>query len=365
MMRLLAINPNSTASMTATIAEAARAAAGPGVEIVARTNASGPPAIQGPEDGAAALPGVLAEIAWGAAQGVDAFIIACFDDTGLEEARALTDRPVIGIGEAAFHAAAMLGARFSVVTTLAVSVPVIEDNLRRYGLMGRCAKVRASGVPVLALESDPAAETIVAAEVARACAEDGASAVVLGCAGMADLADRLAARTGARVIDGVRAATLMAQALARLSPPAEKEAEMQDPDPVAHARAVVEAYLEASMAPDPVRAATFVSPALALTFTGGRRFSGPADCTAFNAKRYAWVKKRFLRTDAALDPATGDVHVYNTGHLYGAWPDGTPFETNRYIDIFTVRDGLIVSTDIWNDSAEILLARAGLAEAPL
>jgi len=186
--------------------------------------------------------------------------------------------------------------------------------------------------------------------------------VVLGCAGMADLADRLAARTGVRMIDGVRAATLLAQALVRLT---RKESEMTEADPVSRARAVVEAYLEASMAPDPVRAATFVSPDLALTFTGGRRFSGPADCTAFNAKRYAWVKKRFLRTDAALDPDSGDVHVYNTGYLYGAWPDGTPFQTNRYIDIFTVRDGLIVATGVWNDSAEILLARAGLAEAPL
>ncbi len=140
---------------------------------------------------------------------------------------------------------------------------------------------------------------------------------------------------------------------------------MTAPDPLTRARAVVEAYLEASMVPDPARAASYLGPGLRLTFTGGRRFAGPADCAAFNARRYAWVRKRFLRTDAALDPATGDVHVYNTGYLYGAWPDGAPFETNRYIDIFTVRDGLIVSTDIWNDSAEILLARAGLAEAPL
>ncbi|SDZ99684.1 nuclear transport factor 2 family protein [Rubrimonas cliftonensis] len=136
-------------------------------------------------------------------------------------------------------------------------------------------------------------------------------------------------------------------------------------DPVAHARAVVEAYLTASMIPDPETAATYVAPDLRLTFTGGRAFSGPADATAFNAKRYRWVKKRFLRTDAALDPETGEVRVFNTGHLYGEWPDGTTFDGNRYIDTFLVRDGLIVATDVWNDSAEILLARAGLAEAPL
>ncbi|MBU2358499.1 MAG: nuclear transport factor 2 family protein [Alphaproteobacteria bacterium] len=136
-------------------------------------------------------------------------------------------------------------------------------------------------------------------------------------------------------------------------------------DPVTHAKQVVEAYLERSMIPDPEGASAYVAAGLNITFTGGRAFTAPAQTTAFNAKRYAWVKKQFIRTDAALDPDTGDVHVYNTGHLYGAWPDGTPFDGNRYIDIFTVRDGLIVATQVWNDSAEILLDRAGLAEAPL
>ncbi|WP_394154981.1 nuclear transport factor 2 family protein [Loktanella salsilacus] len=136
-------------------------------------------------------------------------------------------------------------------------------------------------------------------------------------------------------------------------------------DPATQAKQVVEAYLERSMIPDPVGAAKYVSPDLKIIFTGGRAFSKPAQTAAFNARRYAWVKKRFIRTDAVRDPVTGDVHVYNTGHLYGAWPDGTLFDGNRYIDIFTVRGGVIVETQIWNDSAEILLGRAGLAEAPL
>jgi hypothetical protein len=139
----------------------------------------------------------------------------------------------------------------------------------------------------------------------------------------------------------------------------------QRSDPVAAAKAIVETYLELSMIPDPVAASAHVSEEFELVFTGGRRFNGPAESAAFNAKRYAWVKKRFLRTDAALDPETGDVHVYNTGYLYGEWHDGTAFETNRYMDKFIVRDGKLIRTDVWNDSAEILLAKAGLAEAEL
>lgn len=139
----------------------------------------------------------------------------------------------------------------------------------------------------------------------------------------------------------------------------------QKADPAIAAKAIVEAYLERSMAPDPEGARAFVADGFDITFTGGRKFTGPDQAAAFNAKRYRWVKKKFLRTDAAFDATTGDVHVYNTGYLYGEWQDGTTFETNRYMDSFVVRNGRIVSTHVWNDSAEILLHKAGLAEAPL
>ena len=135
--------------MTDKIGEVARQVAAPDVDIVARNPKTGPASIQGPEDGLAALPGMLEEVAKGRDDGFDAIILACFDDTGLAEARRLSGVPTIGIGEAAFHVAMLLGAKFSVVTTLAISVPVIEENLRDYGLESACLKVRASEVEVL------------------------------------------------------------------------------------------------------------------------------------------------------------------------------------------------------------------------
>lgn len=201
--------------MTQTLAGAARAVAAPDCEIVARTSHGGPPAIQGPEDGAAAVPPLLAEIR-SLRGGADAIVIACFDDTGLAEAREASDCPVIGIGEAAFHAAMLLGARFSVVTTLAVSVPVIEENLRRYGLERACGRVRASGVAVLEIAEDGRAEDRIEAQILEALDADGVGAIVLGCAGMADLAARLTRRHGVPVIDGVAAACGLARAVAVL-----------------------------------------------------------------------------------------------------------------------------------------------------
>jgi allantoin racemase len=215
-MRLAVINPNSTASMTAKIVAAARAAA-PDAQIEGVTCVGAPASIQGPEDGAAALPFLLSEIAKAEAAGADACIIACFDDTGLAEARDRVSIPVVGIGEAAFHAAMMLGHRYSVVTTLSVSVPVIAANITAYGLASHCLAVRASEVAVLELEREGSdARHRISEEIARAVAEDGATAIVLGCAGMADLAAHLATTHQVPVIDGVAAACGFAQTLVHL-----------------------------------------------------------------------------------------------------------------------------------------------------
>lgn len=211
-MKLLVINPNTTRSMTAKIAAAARRVARPGTEIIATQPEHGPASIQGYLDIARCQQGLL-EVAERHPD-VDAVVVGCFDDTGVDALRCVFDAPVIGIGEAAFHAASMIANRFAVVTTLARSVPGLEDNLDRYGLARRCVGVRATDVPVLELETNATqAEARIAAEIAEAIAHDRADAIVLGCAGMADLNDRLQRRFGLPVIDGVSCAVTMAEAL--------------------------------------------------------------------------------------------------------------------------------------------------------
>lgn len=216
-MRIHLVNPNTTVSMTEKAAAAARAVAGPATTILARTSANGPASIEGAYDGAVAVPGMLVEIAAAEAEGVDGHVIACFDDTGLDAARALSARPVIGIGEAAFHVASLVADRFAVVTTLSRSIPVIERNLAVYGLAARCARVRASDVPVLALEEPGSgARALIAAEIRAALDTDRAEAIVLGCAGMADLAHSLSLDFGVPVVEGVAAAVKLAELLAGL-----------------------------------------------------------------------------------------------------------------------------------------------------
>lgn len=124
--------------------------------------------------------------------------------------------------------------------------------------------------------------------------------------------------------------------------------------------AVVEAFLTALMIPDPQTAKRYVAPDLEIRFTGNRLMHDPAECAAFNRSRYQWVKKRFERTEVVRGGDARETVVYNIGTLYGAWPDGSAFEGNRYVDRYTLRHGLIAKMEVWNDSAEILLARAGL-----
>ncbi len=212
-MRILIVNPNTTRSMTDKAVEAAGAVAAASTELMAATSLMGPASIEGHYDGALALPGLLSEIRKGEAAGAQAVVIACFDDTGLDAARELASIPVLGLCESALVTAGFLAQRFTVVTTLERSRVLIENLSRRYG-MGARAKVRAADIPVLELEDKSSgALGKLKRQIELALSEDGAEAIVLGCAGMADLARDLQEEYGIPVIDGVSAAVKQAEAL--------------------------------------------------------------------------------------------------------------------------------------------------------
>ncbi len=207
MPRLLVVNPNTTASMTAAIGATARAASGPETEIVARNPLHGPAAIEGPDDRASCLEPLLAEIVRGEREGCEATVIACFDDPGVAEARSVVRGPVLGVAEAAMRAASLVAPRWGIVTTLQASVPTIEELVASYDQEHNCVGVLAAGVPVLALEHPSAATRDRVLDAARALvSESGAQAILLGCAGMATLQIAIENEVRVPVIDGVAAA---------------------------------------------------------------------------------------------------------------------------------------------------------------
>ncbi|WP_054308374.1 aspartate/glutamate racemase family protein [Mesorhizobium sp. 1M-11] len=213
-MHIRLINPNSTASMTGQALDSALKVASAGTRVTAVNPAGTPVSIEGSVDEALSVPAMLSEIRKGEAQGVDAYVIACFDDPGLHAAREIARGPVIGICQAAVQVAMTISRRFSVVTTLPRSVPIIEDIVQAYGAGHHCRAVHAIDLPVLGLEEDPeTAERLLRETIERAKAEDRAEAIILGCAGMSSLCERLTAATGVPVIDGVTAALKIAEAL--------------------------------------------------------------------------------------------------------------------------------------------------------
>ncbi|MEF7614896.1 aspartate/glutamate racemase family protein [Aquincola sp. MAHUQ-54] len=216
-MKLLVINPNTSAGMTAQIAAAARAAAAPGTDIVAVQPDFGAPSIEGHFDDAFAAAGVAQQARLHGAD-ADGVVVACFGDPGLDAAREATAAPVIGIAEAAFHAASFLATGFSVVTTMTRTCTIADHLLHKYGFERRCRGVHGTDIPVLDLESmGEALVGRIEAAARTALERDRSGAIVLGCAGMADLALRLQQRLGVPVIDGVAAAVKFAESLAALS----------------------------------------------------------------------------------------------------------------------------------------------------
>ena len=158
---------------------------------------------------------MLDEIRKGEADGIDAYVIACFGDPGLLAARELAKGPVLGIAEAAMHAASFVSTGFSIVTTLERTRVIAQHLVDNYGMTRFCRKIRAINCPVLSLE-DSQSQTAILQECQKALKEDDCGAIVLGCGGMADLSIPLSHDLGIPVIDGVHVAVKFAEALVSL-----------------------------------------------------------------------------------------------------------------------------------------------------
>ena len=206
------INPNSTAAMTDSCVETLRSELPECCKVNGITNYDGPVAIQGEKDGIAAIPGLLTEIEKNS--DCDGFIIGCFDDTGLTEARLISRKPVIGIGQSAFHMAALRHGKFCVLTTLEVSVPVITQNIKAQGFGNLCQDVVASGIPVLELENNTGGAVNMLSECIKTIeARDPDVAIVLGCAGMTKVCKKLQAQHSVYLLDPVVCSARMINAI--------------------------------------------------------------------------------------------------------------------------------------------------------
>jgi allantoin racemase len=209
---ILIINPTTTASMTEAVVAAARPATG--ARLIGSTATRGVDSVESHVDEVWGAVSVLESVlAAEEAGGIDGYVIACFGDTGLGAAREAADGPVVGMTEAALFTAALLAARFAIITMPPRTIEMSHRVLHETGLTHRCT-VRAIAEPVssAALGSLHLLEPI-AAQARLALQHDGAEAIILGCSGLADLVGPLQELLGVPVIDGVAAAVTMVEGL--------------------------------------------------------------------------------------------------------------------------------------------------------
>ncbi len=215
-MRLLLANPNTTAGITALMADAARAVAAPGTEIRPATAAFGAAVIGSRMEMAIAEHATLALVAR-EAEACDAVIIAAALDSALRAVRQMLPVPVLGLTQAAIHVANLTGGRFGMVVSAPRVGAVMREMVEGYGLATRLAGIRAIGSEAAAVYADPdAATAAIAAAARRLVEEDGAEAVVLIGAVMAGMPGRIGAEVPVPVIEGVSAAVALAEGLVRL-----------------------------------------------------------------------------------------------------------------------------------------------------
>jgi len=214
--RLLLVNPNGNARVTAQARLSAERVIGTDWVIDAVNPTGGPFSIQGPADRAAAEPLAIEILEQN--PGYDAYVMACFDDIAVAAGRKLYKAPVVDPVAASIAIARLCASRFSIVTTVEEMAPGIRSLVSAMGASGQCS-VRAAGISV----ADAAAPDVDVADrldraVALAHEQDGAGAIILGSGGLAGQAGPLARRHGLPVIDCIEAAVLLAVATARCVP---------------------------------------------------------------------------------------------------------------------------------------------------
>lgn len=210
-MKILIINPNSSLGMTDVIQKSAENFANGEFEVMTLPTEGAPVFIDTYKDQAIASKGML-DIVNRYEDDVDAFIVACHCDPNLDLLKEVTDKPVVGIGEASMKIASMLGHKFSVISTSQHSVPNKEALIRKYHLEG-LASVKH---PRAEFEGCSCSEEQIFLETSKdAIKEDMAEVIVLGCAGLAGSDKNIEEVVKVPVLDPIVCALIIASGLVK------------------------------------------------------------------------------------------------------------------------------------------------------
>jgi allantoin racemase len=216
-MKIMVINPNTSIPMTNQIRTALEIIKRPDTELTVTCPQKGPETIESAYDEAYAIPPTLELVKKADQDGFDAVILACFSDPGLEAAKEITNIPVVGIEEATLHMAAMLGAKFTIMTPRKQRIPSKVEHVHLRGMSHFLASVRSLDLTVAQTESDPVKTKQRLVEVSKIAVEvDGAEIIIMGCAGMSGYAQEIEQTLNVKVLDPSAVALKTAEAMVDL-----------------------------------------------------------------------------------------------------------------------------------------------------
>jgi allantoin racemase len=213
MRRVLIINPNTNPAVTQRVREVAQRYSSASVNFEVVNPSDGPFSIETESDKFEAQEHALRLIRDSAQSDYAAYVMACFDDLALNEARVIVSVPVVGTCEAGIDAALAISNQFAVITTVHDAVEGIRTLMRRYGA-GPQATVRAAGIGVAdAASGQDEIRMQFVKTVHDAIREDGAQAILLASGGLTGQAPAISKASGIPVVDGVEEAIRRSLAL--------------------------------------------------------------------------------------------------------------------------------------------------------
>ena len=213
-MKIMVINPNTSADMTNHIRKALEGIKRSETELTVTCPDKGPVAIESAYDETLAAFYSIDLVKKANTENYDAVIIACFADPGLVAMKEISDILIVGIQEVSMHVASMLGNKFSILTPMKKRIPSKYNDVWRNKLPFNLASVRELGMTVTETDEKPDLAQKRIMEVARqAVEEDSAEVIILGCAGMVGYAEKAAKKLNIVVIDPTLVAFKYAEAM--------------------------------------------------------------------------------------------------------------------------------------------------------
>lgn len=211
MKKILVINPNSSEKMTKDINNTINNLRISDLEITLMNNEEAPEVLESFSDYTIASFHTIKKI--NNAQDYDAILLACFGDPGLFALKEISNVPIIGIGEAAFALAQLLGYKFSIIAASSKAKPMMEQMVLSYGLDKRMASVETLDLPIGDFLYD---KELLLNKVSLKCQtaiKNGADVIIFGCAGMTMLGDEIEKKLSVTVIDPVKAGIVLLDAI--------------------------------------------------------------------------------------------------------------------------------------------------------